>query len=333
MDFFLKTLLKIRHPGLVLFGHGVTLHKNDPFIEKLHLDFNQFAAIIDWYQKIGFHFISMDELIQISQKKFSYPAPWIHLTFDDGYRNNFTVIHPFLREKKIPWSVFVSTRHIAENERFYTYRLRCALMKTTQPVNFPEYQLHLPVRADLPRRIEFIGKIISVFKTMGKSQVRQFMHKIDALLSPEEWTQFNHQFASDAVISVAELKELGLTKGVHVGSHGHNHFVLNDNLSVAEIADEMEQSKRWLETTLQSQNLTFCYPNGKETDFSERTRRISVQNGYRLGFTAPYQPVFPDTDPQLIPRISFPETMDFARHQLLGLVIPDWIKQTGKIIR
>lgn len=332
MELLLKSLLKFRKPGLVLFGHGVTRHKNDPFIENLHLDFNEFKATVEWYQRLGFHFISMDTLIKIAKKNFKYRAPWIHLTFDDGYRNNFTLLHPFLQEIKIPWSLFVSTKHIEQNQRFYTYRIRCALMKTRRAVNFPEYQLRLPARAELHRRVEFINKAASVFKTLGKQEAREFMQQIDSLLSPNDWERFNQRHAADEVMSVAELKELASLNSVHVGSHCHDHLVLNDNLSAAEVADEMERSRNWIQSTLKRQNLTFGYPNGKETDLSDLTRRICQQSGYRLAFTTQYQSVRPDTDPFQIPRISFPETLEFARHQLLSFLVPRWMKQIRQVL-
>ena len=95
----------------------------------------------------------------------------------------------------------------------------------------------------------------------------------------------------------------------------------------------MELSKNWLETNLNHNHLTFCYPNGKESDFSPLTREICWKTGYLLAFTTIYRLISPQVDPFEIPRIGLPENLASARRQLLSLLIPDSAKNIIKKVR
>lgn len=52
------------------------------------------------------------------------------ITFDDGYKNILTELTPFLRSLNVPFSVFISTKHIDESIRFPMYYLRAGIFHT-----------------------------------------------------------------------------------------------------------------------------------------------------------------------------------------------------------
>src|SRR3989339_154669 len=93
----LKAILKYRKVGLVLAGHGYAPRVTDPVIESQHQDLSRLEHAVNLCRSLGFRFISMDELIRLSQHGFRNPYSWVHLTFDDGFENNFTTLYPFLK--------------------------------------------------------------------------------------------------------------------------------------------------------------------------------------------------------------------------------------------
>ena len=51
-------------------------------------------------------------------KRKMYSGKEIVLSFDDGYRNNLTVVTPYLKTLNLPFTVYVSTHHIETGEIF-----------------------------------------------------------------------------------------------------------------------------------------------------------------------------------------------------------------------
>lgn len=327
MDHLLKHFIRFRKIGLIYFCHGVTKRKSDIFIENLHLDFRTFKNGIELFEKLGFEFISMPELLNLSKQQFKTRRPWIHLTFDDGYENNLSVISPYLKEKKIPWSLFVSTHHIENQERFYTYKIRCAVLNTKREINLGTKDLSLSPQSLRKIRINFADKANAFLKTLGKMETVVFMQKIDSLLDAESWRYYNQLYKADNVLSPKQLIELADNQRVHIGSHNHRHIILNKNVSSKEIYTEMKTSKNWLQQQLKRNITSYCYPNGKATDFSPVTRRICKSLDYKLGFTTIDQAVSATTDPYEIPRISFPVDLNYARRHILNFLIPGLIKK------
>ena len=69
------------------------------------------------YQEKGYRFISIDEAVEILQrtqlstvncKLTTFVCP----TFDDGYRDNYTLAHPMLKRLGVPFTVYVTTGFI-----------------------------------------------------------------------------------------------------------------------------------------------------------------------------------------------------------------------------
>ena len=293
--------------GFVLSGHGFTNNKTDGYVESLHKDFNQFKKTIEIFEDLGFEFISMTELISLAKNNFRYDKNWIHLTFDDGYKNNYTLVYPYLKEKNIPFSLFISTTHIENNTRFYTYKIRCALLNTRKEVYIPHLNCALAPSASRRTRIRFCKKVIeTIYKKMNKSEAVDFMEYTDSLLTSPEWEYYNNLYCEDEVLTINQLKELAGDKLVHIGSHNHHHLILNQNVSNDDILYEMQTSKIWLQKNLGMDILTYCYPSGGENNFSPNSKTICQNLGYVLAFTTIKQLVSSNTDRYEIPRLNFP---------------------------
>jgi len=306
MKLLLKSLLRIRKMGLVLFGHGVTNNKTDSYIELLHTDFEKLKETITIFEALGFEFISMAELAALAQNDFKYNKNWIHLTFDDGYKNNYTLLYPYLKEKQIPFSLFVSTHHIEKNERFSTYKIRCAILHTKKEVRLPGLNQTLSPNTTREQRIQFCKSISRIFKTMDRASSQKFMSYVEALLSAEEWQYYNDLYREGELLTLDQLKVLANDSLVHVGSHNHHHLILNKNVSDDDIRYEMQASRDWLQKNLKINLLTYCYPNGSKNDFSLNSKRICQSLGYKLAFTTVRQIISPGVDKYEIPRVAFP---------------------------
>lgn len=85
----------------VLGYHEVTDQKN-ALIPQYSVSTAQFQQHLDWLIRQGFHFISVDQLIQSHQGKAVLPSRPILLTVDDGYESFYQNVFPVLKARKIP---------------------------------------------------------------------------------------------------------------------------------------------------------------------------------------------------------------------------------------
>lgn len=67
------------------------------------------------------HPLTLAALEECYLLKKPLPERPVLLTFDDGYKNNYTYAYPLAQAKKVPFTVFVSTGEIGRNEYMLTW--------------------------------------------------------------------------------------------------------------------------------------------------------------------------------------------------------------------
>lgn len=76
---------------------------------------------------------------------------------------------------------------------------------------------------------------------------------------------------------VKEMQDNGIT----IASHGYDHVRMNE-LSTSEQADNIVKAQKVLKEKLGIDNLWFCYPYGRETEY---TQKVAKENGIQLATT------------------------------------------------
>jgi peptidoglycan/xylan/chitin deacetylase (PgdA/CDA1 family) len=227
----------------------------------------------------------------------------VHLTFDDGYKNNLTELYPYLKQKNIPFTIFASINHIINNVRFDNFRIACAIKHTVQERSLDK--IAKSITAAEVNRSALIHLVITHYKYLSVEIKRELLEEICQLLDEKEWVQYNEVYHSENVLSVDELKQLSADPMVHIGSHGYNHYI-QTTLSEKERMFELEQSKDLLQQLLGKKISTYCYPNGGKKDFSEETEASCTKANYTHCFTTIAGSWKPDGNLMQIPR--FPLT-------------------------
>ena len=104
---------RLTHKTVVLGYHSIS---EEPFseAESLFVRPEELEAQIRMLQDEGYEFIFADEVSSFSLKKR------VCLTFDDGYKDNCTVLLPILEKYDVKATVFVAAGLLNFNERFMT---------------------------------------------------------------------------------------------------------------------------------------------------------------------------------------------------------------------
>ncbi len=315
----LRFIFRWKKPGVVFYGHNVTDHIGPKFIPSLHLKPSEFENTILRFKTLDFDFISMDQLIELSRSRFKHRKPWLHITFDDGYQDNLDVILPIIRKHQIPITVFVSSNHIATKSRFYTHRIKRAMLHTEKSFSHKQWELRPDATKD--ERLVFYRAVMDDVKLMPVKDVLAFMHRVDDLLDKETEAELDASHSCDEVMDLAALKQLASDPLVTIGSHNHDHVIMNENVTDDEIEYQMATSQSWIEQNLSTECASYCYPNGQEADFTERSKAV-CKRYYTLAFTTLSGFIDQRTDPYEIPRMFLlPDCISIIHR----MAFPAWI--------
>lgn len=249
-----------RHQGCgrILMYHGVGLQGAQALAEQLRYLARHFK-VVPLATMLG----------RITNGSFP-PANEIVLTFDDGLRNNLTVVYPILRELQAPATMFVCPALVESGEWLWNHEMRCRLQTLATP-SLAELRIKLLAPGTS------VDAIIEWMKTLRLQQRRvaeAIIKQATATFQPTD-----PQREAFDIMSWDELRSLDRDL-ITIGSHTLSHPILT-TLSADEIESEILESRRCLEQQLQQNIDFFCYPNGA---YDKRAYQL-VQKTYRGAVT------------------------------------------------
>ncbi len=282
-------------PGLVVLTyHRIAEPGADPFYDPvISATPESFRAQADWLAR-GPRVLGLDEAIERLTSAEPWREPAVLVTFDDGYRDNFDVAAPILRERGIPATFFLPTAFLEEPRLPWWDRVACIIKQTRAT------RLELPLRpeGEADRSDEPPALTIDLAETPRPAAIRAV---IDAFLggriADESW--FLGMLAERAGVAddpsamaralFADWDQVRrLTSpesGLAIGSHGHSHRRLAGLDDEAQRA-ELVGSRRILEDRLGRRVEALAYPYGWPGSFDGRTRLIAAEAGYRVAFAS-----------------------------------------------
>lgn len=222
------------------------------------------------YLARNFKVVSLEAMVNRLAGNRAIGANEIVLTFDDGLRNNFTVVYPTLRELHLPATFFVCPGLIGSNKWLWNHEARCRLRTLNS-------EALADVRTTLLAPDPSAEGIVEWMKTL-KPPKRQRAEECIRLATPA-FQPTGGQFQAYDMMDWDELKSLDPAL-VMIGSHTLTHPILT-TLSQAEIDSELRESRLCLEQKLGRAVDFFCYPNGA---YDARVYE-AVKNNYRAAVT------------------------------------------------
>ncbi len=104
---------------LTVIGYHEITNKQNALIPEYAVSSAQFEKHIEWLKKNGYHFISVDQLLQAHAGKARLPVKPVLLTVDDGYESFYQNAYPIIKANKIPavLAVVGSWLEPAENQK------------------------------------------------------------------------------------------------------------------------------------------------------------------------------------------------------------------------
>tara|TARA_A100000164_G_C21811685_1_gene725833 strand:- start:146 stop:1087 length:942 start_codon:yes stop_codon:yes gene_type:complete len=238
-------------------------------------------------------FVSLDKYLNSNNKK-----NYISITFDDGYLDNLNIAYPILKKLNIPFTIYVTTNFINNQNLPWWFLLEDYLVKNYLKRNnicdnYESYQNK--IFNDPKENAEFLkvrNKILdNVFDLKKLDKFNKFTHK---------------RLGERLFMNWHELKKISSDKLVTIGSHTISHKRLS-NCSNEERNIEIIDSKNILEKNLEYKVNHFAYPFGGLKDFTKKDMSILKKNNYFSAVSTISRNSLINNDKFMFPRFSLSE--------------------------
>jgi peptidoglycan/xylan/chitin deacetylase (PgdA/CDA1 family) len=285
----LERMSAAARPGLVVLTyHRIAEPGADPFYDPvISATPEMFRAQVAWLGR-RVRVRTLDELLAMLESGSPWREPAALITFDDGYRDNFEVAAPILRELGVPATFFLPTAFLESPRLPWWDRVACAIkqarVRTFQLDRSPDGAAP-PLVIDLEQmsRSTAIMTIIRAFLDDTIADERWFLDQLFARagVDMDGESLARTLFASWDLVR----RVVGADRALTIGSHGHSHERLA-GLDEDSQRRELTESRRILETRLGGEVAALAYPYGWPGSYTARTKALAAEAGYRLAFAS-----------------------------------------------
>ncbi len=234
--------------------------------------------------------VSSEQIVKAIAGEAPLPDRAVHVSFDDGYRNNLTVAAPVLARYEIPATVFVTSGFLDTKKPLWPLEAHERLTVWPRPrVRYspdePPFSIFIRKFAppDSPERSEQVLAFVDAAKTLTPPQREKFL----AVLRTETMLDVSPSWKRELydALDWSDLPELS-RHGIEIGAHTVTHPNLT-RLSKAEQRYEIETSREKIERALGpgSRCVSFAYPFGSSRDYSDEVVETVRELKFRLAFT------------------------------------------------
>jgi peptidoglycan/xylan/chitin deacetylase (PgdA/CDA1 family) len=179
------------------------------------------------------------------------------VTFDDGYRDNLTAAADVLAKLRVPFTVFLATRHIDTGEPTLFLAIALIIDRTRREVlDLAAYGVQgLSLRTRAHREAAILS-VDAIGKPLGWDDRRKLVRELAAALEVD----IRNGLLEELMLSWSDVRMLA-ENGVEIGAHSVSHAVLS-RLEPASLRAEIEQSIGRVSGELGKRCRVFAYPYG-----------------------------------------------------------------------
>lgn len=250
-----------------------------------------FAKQIDVVKSLG-KVLSLEEFYQVGMPPAPLPRGFL-ITFDDGWRDNFTEALPILQNKGVTGTVFATTGFIGTGSLCWTLRVWMFIrsemeqLRQLEEKHFGFNNNALVGEARLHRLFAIVSSVSPKIRARFIADVNEVY---SATFGPDR---------PEIALSWEELKVLD-ANGISIGGHTHNHdplALLDTSVRIA----ELQRSRDKLHHHLGKKIGALSYPH---SSYNSEVIMAALQTGYTLSFGFKSVPSLPvDLKHRFLPRI------------------------------
>lgn len=263
--------------GVVLMLHRVAEYDKSRLVpnEDLKVSPAFLQKTIEKYRKAGFAFLSLDEVYDIITGKNKMDKPFVAITLDDGYLDNYTTAYPIFKRNNVPFCIFVATDFPDKRALLWWISIEDLILANNkiQLSDGSNYICHTyQQKWDTFRLIR--EKILKLNQRNLLTSLQELFsnYQIDWLAPIQEMG-----------MSWDNIKELRKEPLCTIGGHTMSHpsFI---PLALGEIKDEIDGGIEKLKSVLDCDIHHFAYPYGSMKEDGEREYEYLKSFDFRTAF-------------------------------------------------
>lgn len=248
--------------------------------------------------KRSYDVIKVEDLIDRSEAKpqFSRKSckPQAVITFDDGYKNNYSVALPILKAFGLPATVFICSGFINNPEMAWYDKVIYAIQRSECNWIEVDKQFYTFKDRRRNRRWDMINALLTDLKARPTDERLRLVRAIEEDLRPAYDRNECFAFLSDR-----DIKEMHATGLITIGAHTANHEILTQ-LSEDEARGTILRSSHDLRNIIDHEVTVISYPNG---NYNAMVLGLMRESSFKAAFTTKDDLYSREYDRYEIPRI------------------------------
>jgi peptidoglycan/xylan/chitin deacetylase (PgdA/CDA1 family) len=230
------------------------------------------------YLKKTHKIYSLENFAQDLLEKKNLPKRVAVITFDDGYKDNYTNAFPILKKYKIPATIFLTTGHIETDKLFWWDKLGYILLNLKQKkINLNDFGVIKP--SLLKKRRDAFNEIMAKIGATPEEKKQELIKELENIFNQD----LLKEIGKNKTLTWDEVKEMS-ENNIDFGAHTVNHPILT-KISLKQAEFEISQSKKDIEKRLNKPIKTFSYPNGLASDYNTEIIDILKKYGFTYAVT------------------------------------------------
>jgi peptidoglycan/xylan/chitin deacetylase (PgdA/CDA1 family) len=210
------------------------------------------------YLQKHFDVVTMDEAVERVAGRREAKRPFAVVTFDDGYKGNVDIVLPLMESSGLPFILYAATQAIVEG-CLYWYDEIINLLNSQEDVSVnltwdgQEEHFKIPRHLKENRRWKEVQRLLTRLKAMPPEERERNVRCIAG--------EYGGIDSVLEMLNPANLKRLAGSNCVTVGSHTHQHELL-DQLAPGDVRETLYTSNEHITRITGSRPKHFSYPNG-----------------------------------------------------------------------
>lgn len=203
----------------------------------------------------------------------------VHVTFDDGYLDNYELAYPILRRIGIPASFYLPTAFIGTGVVPWWDAIAWMLKHTKKRSLRLEYPHPLMLDLESESWPRSLTEVLTLYKQPTMQDSDRFFRELEAAL---DFARPGAD-ATRCFLNWDEARTM-MAQGMSFGGHTHTHPILSQ-LTKDQQRDELSISRDAIARELGSAPLAIAYPVGMSSSFTRETETLAQELGYTAGFS------------------------------------------------
>lgn len=257
-----------KNGATILYGHRVT----DDYEGCLQgLRPSWLAEQLDYLSR-HYHFLPLSTLLDCYERHQSVPPNSVVITFDDGFRDNFTNAYPILQQYRVPATVFLATGCVSSGDLPWPQQVGYLFQKTKvdRVCHITTKDISVPLES--PRDRNAARTIVrKVLGHMPRIERERNITELSGLLQVD--------IPRDRMLTWDQVKTMQ-NGGIEFGAHSVSHPWMA-MLSPEEARWEMEASLHDMQHRCGMTRPPFVFPAGS---FTPDLVKMAISVGFRCVF-------------------------------------------------